>query len=228
MIVVAAGGLVAGMLHVLSGPDHLAAVAPLVADGRGRRWLTGFLWGLGHTSGVLAVGVLALLLRGVLPIDHISAWSERIVGIALIGVGLWGLVRAARTRLHVHAHAHDGSTHTHVHVHSARAPAPDVGHERTAHTHTHASFAFGVLHGLAGSSHVLGILPALALPSQAASVTYLASYGVGTIGAMTLFSAAVGIVTMRARRGGPWAYRMLLTTCSVAAIAVGTVWVTTS
>ena len=28
-------GLAAGLLHVFSGPDHLAAVAPLVADGSG-------------------------------------------------------------------------------------------------------------------------------------------------------------------------------------------------
>src|SRR5688572_3654911 len=59
-------GLAAGLIHVLSGPDHLAAVAPL-AGGRGRSWRAGFLWGLGHSGGVLAVGLLALGLRGALP-----------------------------------------------------------------------------------------------------------------------------------------------------------------
>ena len=71
MLAATLAGLAAGLIHVLSGPDHLAAVAPL-AGGRGRAWRAGFLWGLGHSGGVLAVGLLALALRGALPIDALS------------------------------------------------------------------------------------------------------------------------------------------------------------
>ena len=92
-------GLTAGLIHVLSGPDHLAAVAPL-AGGRGRAWRAGFLWGLGHSGGVLAVGLLALALRGALPIDALSSWSERIVGVTLVGIGLWGFTRVLRGPIH--------------------------------------------------------------------------------------------------------------------------------
>ena len=227
MIVIAAAGLAAGMVHVLAGPDHLAAVAPLAADSDRRRWRAGLLWGLGHTGGVLTVGLLVLLLRGTLPIDAISSWSERLVGCALIGVGLWGTRRALATRVHTHVHTHGGSTHAHVHFHASGA----VGHlavERpVAHEHTHASFAFGVLHGLAGSSHVLGILPALALPSQGASLAYLVSYGIGNVTAMTLFSSAVGLLASRAHLGGFRLYQGLLATCSFAAIVVGIAWLIT-
>ena len=63
-------GVLMGILHVLTGTDHLAAVATLSAanlthcphiglDGL----LVGFLWGLGHSLGILVVG-FALLAAG--------------------------------------------------------------------------------------------------------------------------------------------------------------------
>ena len=81
----------AGLLHVFSGPDHLAAVAPLAADRRRRnQWRTGLQWGVGHTAGVVLIAPAAAVVREQLPLDAISAYSERIVGVALI-VGVWGL-----------------------------------------------------------------------------------------------------------------------------------------
>ena len=47
MIVTALSGLIAGMVHVLAGPDHLAAVAPLAAGSGAGRWRAGFTWGGG-------------------------------------------------------------------------------------------------------------------------------------------------------------------------------------
>lgn len=216
------GGLAAGMVHVLSGPDHLAAVAPLAADSSRTHWKAGFSWGVGHTSGVLVVGVLALLLRELLPLETISSWSERIVGVALVTVGAWGTHRAMATRVHVHEHTHGGALHAHVHAH-----AGGRHHEKPrahAHAHTHTSFGFGILHGLAGSSHVLGILPALALPTGLASAAYLAAYGVGNIAAMTLFAAVMGALAVRAESAGRRLYQGLLSACSFAAIVVGTFW----
>ena len=90
-------GLLAGFVHVLSGPDHLAAIAPYAVDGKSRAWRTGVRWGLGHTTGALAVGLLMLAVRDALPLDAMSAWGERLVGLALLGIGIWGL-GAALTR----------------------------------------------------------------------------------------------------------------------------------
>src|SRR5437868_109015 len=92
MILVALTGALAGLFHVLSGPDHLAAVAPLaVEDGR-RGWLAGWTWGFGHASGVVVVALLAIALRDLLPpVDILSTWGERVVGVALIAIGLWAL-----------------------------------------------------------------------------------------------------------------------------------------
>src|SRR4029450_9914430 len=44
---------------------------------------------------------------------------------------------------------------------------------RIGRPHRLAAFAVGTLHGLAASSHLLGILPALALPSTRAAGAYL-------------------------------------------------------
>ncbi len=227
----------AGALHVLSGPDHLAAIAPLASEDATRAtprgsWRTGALWGAGHASGVMVVGVAALLFRSWLPIDAVSAWSERLVGIVLIGIGLWGLRRAFAGRVHTHAHVHgthaDGHTHTHLHAHTHAPGEADTQGDPDArpHRHTHAAFAVGILHGFAGSSHFLAVLPALALPGWAASLSYLGGYGAGTVVAMSGFSLALGWMASFARDTGPQAVRLLLSACSVAALVVGAWWLT--
>ena len=98
-------GLAAGLLHVFSGPDHLAAIAPLAIDGDRRGWRTGLQWGYGHTAGVLLIATLLLLLKEQLPLDAISAYSERIVGLSLIAVGGWGIWKATRRNTTPHSHA---------------------------------------------------------------------------------------------------------------------------
>ena len=214
-------GLVAGLLHVVTGPDHLAAVAPLAADQRRGAWLAGLRWGLGHAGGVVAVGLLSLLLRGTLPLAAVSSWSERLVGVVLIGIGLWGLRRALGRHVHAHEHTHDGRAHRHFHVHGGASAHTHA--ESRPHQHTHAAFAVGLLHGLAGSSHLLGVLPALAFATTAETVTYLAAFGAGTVLAMVAFSWLVGRVT-HDRPWGTLAYRRWLGACSVAAVAVGGWW----
>ncbi|MBA3268868.1 MAG: High-affinity nickel transporter [Acidobacteria bacterium] len=186
-------GLAAGLVHVVSGPDHLAAVAPLAADPDRPQWRAGFQWGLGHTAGVLVVGLLLIWLRPLLPIDAISIYSERIVGVVLVCIGAWGVARARWPQRHVHA-----------------SPS--------------ASFAMGTLHGLAGSSHLFGVVPALALPTQAAALWYLGGFGVGAVVAMTAFAALVGAVALRTARRGLNAYRGMLYACSVCAFLVGGFW----
>ena len=57
MLVEVVAGLAAGALHVWSGPDHLAAVAPLAVRGRRRSWAVGMRWGIGHSAGVAAVAL---------------------------------------------------------------------------------------------------------------------------------------------------------------------------
>jgi hypothetical protein len=158
---------------------------------------------------------MAVLLRDLLPpLAAISAWSERLVGGALIAIGLWALRRSARVQ--PAAHVHGAVSHDHLHVQAGPGWMRRLGH-------AHASFCLGVLHGVAGSSHFFGVLPALALPTRSASLLYIGAFGAGTIAAMTLFAAVVGSTGLRTRQGAP-AHRIMMVTAALLAIAVGSVW----
>lgn len=212
-------GLLAGIVHVGSGPDHLAAIAPLAARRPVRSWVAGARWGIGHSTGVGVIGLLSLWLRDLIPVDLLSSWGERLVGIMLLGIGAWALRKALR--IHAHEHEHEGERHLHLHAHS-----PRVVHEASEahHSHTHAAFGIGVLHGLAGSSHFLGVLPMLALPTRAQAVSYLIAFGVGTIFCMAVFSWLVGLLATRCATSGTKIYRRLMTSCALAAMSVGVFW----
>ena len=190
-MVAALAGFAAGCFHVLTGPDHLAAVAPLVAGGD-RAWRSGFTWGVGHTAGVLVVGLLLLVFRELLPVEALSAWSERAVGVALILVGAWGLRQARQ------AHA----------VHHLAAGA---------------SFGMGTLHGLAGSSHLFGVLPTLAFTSRADGLWYLAAFGVGAVRGDDRLRRSPGRGSTRSA-ASPGARRAFLYATSTAAVLVGGAW----
>ena len=185
-------GIAAGLFHVFSGPDHLAAVAPLAADSDRRQWRTGLQWGIGHTAGVLLIAGLLLIVREQMPLEAISGHSERIVGAALILVGAWGIWRASRHGFVSHAHSHAG-----------------------------ASFAMGTLHGLAGSSHLFGVLPALAFATRTDSVLYLGGFGVGAVIGMSAFAAVMGMLSNRLNRRHS---SSLLYAASAAALVIGGVW----
>ncbi len=192
----ALAGLLAGFAHVLSGPDHLAAIAPYAVEGKAHAWKTGVRWGMGHSAGVLGVGLVALLARQALPLDAMSAWAERGVGIVLIGIGIWGLCKARALRFH----------------------------DASSHVHGRKAFAVGTVHGLAGSSHFLGIVPALALPTASAAAIYLALFGAGTVAAMGVFSSLVGWISGHHRLSAATTQSVLLTACAACAIAVGVFW----
>lgn len=189
-------GLFAGLIHVVAGPDHLAAVAPLATHAHGAGARTGARWGVGHAAGVAVVGLLVVLLQAALPLEGLSAWSERIVGGTLIGIGLWGARRAWSSK-----------------------------GRRAEHRHGQAAFGVGVLHGFAGSAHFFGVLPALALPTLAASVGYIVAFGVGTVAAMAGFAGVVAWIATRFVGTTPRAHRAMLATVSGASMAVGAAWI---
>jgi ABC-type nickel/cobalt efflux system permease component RcnA len=212
-------GLVAGAVHALSGPDHLAAVTPLTLSNRQRAALIGILWGLGHAAGVAVIGAVVFLLRGLLNLELLSAWSEKAVGLMLIAVGLWGLRRAFTQWVHTHEHEHGSETHAHIHFHRPHQKGQSAGHK-----HSHVSLGMGLLHGVAGTSHLFGILPALALPSQSAAIGYLCGYGLGNLIAMGGFAWLVGFASGRMSHWGTRPFRVTLGVCSAASIGIGIIW----
>lgn len=232
MLLEAVAGVLAGGIHAVSGPDHLAAVAPVAARHAESAGRLGFRWGLGHALGAMALGAAGWLLREAVSLELWSELAERSVGILLVGIGLWALRRATQTRVHAHEHAHDGSVHSHVHIHGsggahdAHGPhaTADVAAHR-AHAHTHAAFAIGALHGVAGTAHLVGVLPALAIPSASGVGAYLLGYGLGATAAMGAFGWLVGAIARRSRRDGTRLYRGMLSATGGAAIVTGIAWI---
>jgi hypothetical protein len=198
-------GLLLGGWHVVSGADHLAAVTPLVIErehAEQRPSRIGLAWGIGHASGVWLVGLALLAIGSVLPLELVGVWSERIVGVAIVAVGLWGLWRVRQ----------------------------GWGHEVVAHPHAHhdhgsrSALGIGLIHGVAGSSHLYGVLPALALAS-ADRVGYLIGFGIGSIVAMGLFASAIGLVIGRVPGSRAVVQRWGLLVASIAAVVIGTAWI---
>ena len=202
MIAALLAGLIVGLVHVLSGPDHLSAIAPIACMERRRVWAVGLRWGLGHSLGVVIVGLIAGLMAHWAMVDPLSASSERLVGVMLLIIGSWGLWRLARmpsrqasslmtpttaltgkvtilANIHVHA---EGETSHHGHHH----------HQPGTGSHRLAPYAIGILHGCAGGSHLVGILLALAFPTFAGVMSYLAGFVAGSALAMCAFAAGIG------------------------------------
>jgi ABC-type nickel/cobalt efflux system permease component RcnA len=224
LLLTALTGLAVGAAHVVTGPDHLTAVAPLAARQNTRAWLPGVRWGFGHSAGVALVGLISLWFRDLIPAEWVSNWGERLVGVTLFGIGLWALHRALEHNVHAHEHEHDGERHVHIHLHQRGHD----GNERSAHRHAHAAFGIGTLHGLAGSSHFLGVLPALAFPTRLQAGAYLLAFGIGTVAAMAAFSWGMGWMAARFANRGANVYRGFMGISAAAAMGVGGFWLATS
>lgn len=198
-------GIIAAGAHVISGPDHLAAVAPFAVDSRKSSWRIGVFWGLGHLAGMLVIGLLFTFLQNLPPVEKISAFSEELVGVVLVGIGIWALLRATNViRMH--------------------KPHQDV---KASSNRTHmASFSIGSLHGLAGIAHFLLFLPVLGFESVSESTLYIVGFAVGTLLAMTSFTFLIG--WLPAISGGQhkttW-LKGLRISAGIAAIVIGVYWV---
>ena len=219
-------GFVAGSIHVLTGPDHIAALLPLSVGKRARAWALGARWGIGHSAGVLVIAVVAILLRHSMDLQLVSAWSERLVGVMLIAIGGWGMRQALRDRLHAHGHSHGDGPHEHLHAHAHDGhEVPAGGEPPLPHAHRHTAFFAGILHGAAGTAHLVGVLAAAAFATVVESGVYLGGFALGTILAMGAFAAAVGITTSRASERAPRLLPWFTGAASVLCLLVGVVWI---
>jgi hypothetical protein len=209
--------LAAGTVHVLAGPDHLAALAPIAVDEPKRATRLGLMWGSGHGLGVALLGTAGILGKTWLDVEALSAWSEFFIGFTLIVLGLWALRQASGLVIHSHDHEHTDEGHSHYHVHT-----PSQTHDGSAaHTrHSHAAFTIGILHGTAGTGHLLGVLPSLALPPIEAAI-YLVAYVGAAIASMTAFGALLGRF-LRSRRV-PELRRFMVGVAGLA-VALGVFW----
>jgi len=222
------GGTLAGGLHAVTGPDHLAALLPLCM---GRRWWvassTGALWGIGHGLGAALIGALGFALRGALNLDVVSSYMEIAVGFSIIIIGATGFKEAREWRESVQSCAVDTGADADRDPRCLPVMCDDeLGCEEPPPPAVVKTLLNGILNGISGTGHVLGVLPALAMPNWAVALAYLSSFGIGTFLAMAVFTGLVGEIsfTMGSTIGSPEAPANLAMAASIVALTMGSLW----
>jgi cytochrome c biogenesis protein CcdA len=189
-----------GLRHA-SDPDHLAALTTLLASEEERHQvrkagIMGFLWGLGHGTTLVLIGLPLVLLNQYLP-EVVGKIAEVAIGCIIVLLAIRLLVRWRRGLYHVHIHAHDvGEAHRHVHSH---AQDESHGHAHSIPRRTPlASYGVGLVHGIGGSGG-LTLLLISTISNKAQATGALLLFAAGSAVSMALLSTAFGLVIA----GGP-------------------------
>ncbi|MDX2134360.1 MAG: urease accessory protein [Saprospiraceae bacterium] len=177
---------VVGFTHAFE-VDHLLAVSNIVT--RRRTLLAslkdGVYWGLGHTSTILLVGLLVIVIR-VSIAERTFSYFEAAVGLMLIVLGAYRLWKARRIEPTVHDHHHE-------------------------EPHHHLAYGVGLVHGLAGSG-ALVLLVMTQLKSSFDGIVYLLIFGFGSVVGMLLASGVFSLpLSQKISRGNEvrWAFTLL-------------------
>ena len=202
-----------GALHVISGPDHMVAMAPSAIAKPKKALKDGLSWGLGHSAGVLILSFFGIWAKDIINIEKTSDFAEILVGITLLIVGGLAIRTSLRVNIHMHNHVHEnGTPHKHFHFH--------VLGNSFLRGHRHAATGIGVLHGFAGTSHLLAVIPAFAL-SVTGALTYLFSYLVGSVFAMGCVVLGISFATKKANKNF---YPFLMRSIGGLSIGLGFFW----
>ena len=192
--------LLLGLRHA-SDPDHLAAITALIASEAERKrarkaGLMGLLWGLGHGTTLVVLGLPLVLFNRYLPAPVQQA-AEVAVGAIIVFLAVRLLLRWRRGLYHVHTHNHHRvAPHRHVHSH-----VRDESHEHVhpiPHRTPFSSYGIGLVHGIGGSGG-LTLLLLSTISNQAEAAAALLIFAAGTAVSMALLSTTFGLVIA----GGP-------------------------
>ncbi len=185
--------LLLGLRHA-SDPDHLAAVTTLIASEKDHERLRkagimGLLWGAGHGTTLVLIGVPLVLFNRYLP-ETVQQAAETLIGLIIVALAARLVFQWRRGPLHAHVHTHDGGqAHRHVHSHA----------EDTSHGHAHrvpqrtplSAYGVGLVHGIGGSGGLtLLLLSTISDKVQATGALLL--FAAGTAVSMALLSTAFG------------------------------------
>jgi hypothetical protein len=168
--VVAGVAVLLGLRHA-TDPDHLTAVATLLAgdrrDARGAGRL-GLAWGLGHATTLFAFGLPVVLFESYLP-EPLQMGAEAAVGLVIVALAARLLLRWRRGLL--------GPGH--------RAPRG-----------TRQAYGIGLVHGMGGTAG-LGVLLLASIPSHAEAVAAMGLFAAFTALSMAAASTGFGAVLTR-------------------------------
>ncbi len=188
-------GLMIGLLHAFE-PDHLSAVSTQLLRNKDNsksskkldlRNLTiisslrGALWGMGHTSSIILIGLLIAGLSLNIPDDFFIS-AEVLVGLMLITLAIFTFTnKSIFKQKHVHPHKlSNGIAHTHSHNHNVD------------HKHGHKSYLIGCIQGIAGTGGIVALIAAT-MNGFDMMIYFLILFGIGSIIGMTVASGAIGL-----------------------------------
>jgi hypothetical protein len=201
-----------GVLHTLCGPDHLAGLTPL-SIGRSRlaACALGCLWGFGHSTGQLVLGLAFALLKDKFHdfMPALDTWSSYIVPLTIITIGLIGIYESLFKK------EEEGE-----HSHGSELDGVQAGSKTKGKFAGFATYATGIVHGLQPDA-LFVVIPALALPTTLAAISFISMFVIGTVASMGGYTLLIGTTSQALIREQPWLHGHLSTLASGIAIAVG-------
>ena len=185
-----------GLRHA-TDPDHLAAVTTLIASEQDRSHLRkaslmGLLWGLGHGTTLVLVGLPLVLLGRYLP-EAVQQAAEVAIGGIIVFLAIRLLLRWRRGLYHAHTHGHDVPRRTPLSEKWLR-----LDRSFQLQPLLRSSYGVGLVHGVGGSGG-LTLLLLSTISDKAEAAVALLLFAAGTALSMALLSTAFGL----AIAGGP-------------------------
>ncbi len=187
-------GLAVGLQHAFE-PDHVSAVTTqiskrkykiqtvkqLIKESTFKSSILGALWGAGHTTTLVIIGLLLFVFSINIP-SNVFLGFEFIVGMMLVFLAITTFSNKKLFKLkHAHPHVHsNGTLHIHPHNHDGE------------HKHTHKSYLIGCIHGLAGSGSLV-VLMASTLGDIETVLSFILIFGIGSVIGMTIISNLIGL-----------------------------------
>ena len=213
------------------------ALTPLTI-GRNRAAATalGALWGFGHSTGQLILGLALVLLKDRFHdfLPALERWSGTVVGLTLVAIGVMGLYETYFEGDGDGHHHHGDEEAAAAAVAAAAGGGGGAGAPALAAAGAAggaaplrqqarvgwATFATGVVYGLQPDA-LFVVVPALALPTKLAAVAYCSMFVLGTVAAMGGYTAVIGTTSAALTKERPWLQSRLSSVASAVAILAG-------
>ncbi len=154
-------GVYLGGIHILSAPDHLAAIIPLSLMDKKRSWQIGLQWGIGHLIGLIGLGILLYYFRTIINIEALSHYEMLYIAGLLLFIGFWIIYKSKSSNL-----------------------------LQTKKTHRHLSkitIGTGIVHGFFGFSHIYTLAPTLSM-NDVDFFSYFGGFAFGSIISVVSFT----------------------------------------
>lgn len=185
--------LALGLRHA-SDPDHLVAVTTLIASGEERSKVRqagfmGLIWGLGHGTTLVIVGLPLVLFNRYLP-EPIQQVAGIAIGAIIVILALQLLLRWRRGLYE----NHDGEP-------TGQPPYSQTGEASRTHERSHrlrrrtsiSAYGIGLVHGIGGSGG-LTLLLLSTIPDQAWATGALLLFAGGQTLSMAALSVGFGVI----------------------------------